>query len=135
MKEAINELNKEIAKTEKQLTDAKKNKEDQLAMLKKQVGMMGGLTKNVSMMSDKIIQHYISLYKLSSGKTSHSFTINTDGSTNAALIPLNFIPAETRVNTKIMSAQALIPGEYAFVDRSTIAADGNITVWTFGIDN
>ena len=79
---------------------------------------------------------YISLYKLSSGKTSRSFIINTDGTTNAALIPVNFIPTETRVNTKINPAQALIPGEYAFVDMSTKTADGsNITVWTFGIDN
>jgi hypothetical protein len=77
---------------------------------------------------------YISLYKLSSGKTSRSFIINTDGTTNAALIPVNFIPGETRVNTKIIPAQALIPGEYAFVDMSTKTADGNIIVWTFGID-
>jgi hypothetical protein len=77
----------------------------------------------------------ISLYKLSSGKTSRSFTINTDGTTNAALIPVNFIPTETRVNTKLMPAKALIPGEYVFVDMSTKTADGNITVWAFGIDN
>lgn len=77
----------------------------------------------------------ISLYKLSSGKSSRSFTINTDGVANAALIRVNFIPTETRVNTKINPAQALVPGEYAFVDMSTKTADGNITVWTFGIDN
>jgi len=76
----------------------------------------------------------ISLYKLSSGK-SRSFIINTDGTTNAALIPVNFIPTETRVNTKITPKQALVPGEYAFVDISTKTADGNITVWCFGIDN
>lgn len=77
---------------------------------------------------------YISLYKLSSGKTSRSFTINTDGTANAALIPVNFIPTETRVNTKINPAQALVPGEYAFVDMSTKTADGNLSVWVFGID-
>lgn len=77
----------------------------------------------------------ISLYKLSTGKTSRSFTINTDGSTNATLIHVNFIPTETRVYTRIIPAQALVPGEYAFVDMSTKTADGNITVWTFGIDN
>jgi len=77
---------------------------------------------------------YISLYQLSSGKT-RSFTINTDGTTNAALIPVNFIPTEQRNYTRIVSAQALIPGEYAFVDMSTKTADGNITVWCFGIDN
>ena len=78
---------------------------------------------------------YISLYKLSSTKTSRSFVINTDGTTNAALIPVNFIPTETRIYTRINPVQALIPGEYAFVDMSTKTADGNITVWTFGIDN
>lgn len=64
MKEAINELNKQIAETEKQLVEAKKNEdestikelEEQLAMLKKQTAMMGGLNKNVSMMSNKVIQ-------------------------------------------------------------------------------
>jgi hypothetical protein len=77
---------------------------------------------------------YISLYKLSSGKTSRSFVINTDGTTNTALIPVNFIPTDTRAYTKIIPAQALIHGEYAFFDISTKTADGNITVWTFGID-
>ena len=65
MNEVVNELNKQIAETEKQLAEAKKNKEDdsviksledELAMLKKQVNMMGGLNKNVSMMSEKIIE-------------------------------------------------------------------------------
>jgi len=76
----------------------------------------------------------ISLYKLSSGK-SRSFIINTDGTTNAALIPINFTPTETRTYTRIRSVQALIPGEYAFVDVSSKTAEGNITVWCFGIDN
>ena len=78
---------------------------------------------------------YISLFKLSSGKTSRSFIINTDGTPNAALMPLNFVPTEQRNYVRIVSAQALIPGEYAFVDMSTKTADGNITVWCFGIDN
>jgi len=78
---------------------------------------------------------YISLYKLSLGKSNRSFTINTDGTTNAALIPVNFIPTETRAITRINPVQGLIPGEYAFIDRSTMSADGsNITVWAFGID-
>lgn len=77
---------------------------------------------------------YISLYKLSSGKTSRIFIINSDGKTNDALIPVNFIPTEQRNYTRIIPAQALIPGEYAFVDMSTKTADGNIAVWCFGID-
>jgi len=79
-------------------------------------------------------ESYISLYKLSSGKTSRSFTINTDGTTNAALIPVSFTPTDVQMN-RIIPTQGLIPGEYAFIDRSTTTADGNITVWTFGIDN
>ena len=78
---------------------------------------------------------YISLFKLSSAKTSRSFTIYTDGTTNDTVIPVNFIPTEQRNYTRIIPAQALIPGEYAFVDMSTKTPDGNITVWTFGIDN
>ena len=78
-------------------------------------------------------EDYISLYKLTSGKTGRSFTINTDGTTNAALIPISFTPTDVQMN-KILPKQGLIPGEYAFVDRSTTTADGNITVWTFGID-
>jgi hypothetical protein len=72
---------------------------------------------------------YITLYKLSTGNKSRSFT---EGS---ALIPLNFIPGDVRERTKITPAQALIPGEYAFVDKSTTAPDGSVIVWTFGIDN
>ena len=65
MREAVNELNKQITETERQLSDAKKNKEgdsvikdleDQLAMLKKQVAMMGGLNKNLSNVSNKTFQ-------------------------------------------------------------------------------
>lgn len=78
-------------------------------------------------------EDYISLYKLSSGKKDRSFTINTDGTMNSALIPISFTPTDVQMN-RITPTQGLIPGEYAFVDRSTTTADGNITVWTFGID-
>ena len=63
--EATNELNAQIADLEKQLADAIKNKEDeetikgyrdQIAMLKKQVEMMGGVANRISNISDKKIQ-------------------------------------------------------------------------------
>ncbi|MFI5132433.1 MAG: hypothetical protein ACHQFX_20690 [Chitinophagales bacterium] len=63
--EATNELNAQIADLEKQLADAIKNKEDeetikgyrdQIAMLKKQVEMMGGLKKTVSGISENTFQ-------------------------------------------------------------------------------
>ncbi len=78
-------------------------------------------------------EDYISLYKLTTSKTGRTFTINSDGTTNSALIPISFAPTDVQVN-KISPTQGLIPGEYAFVDRSTTTADGNITVWCFGID-
>ena len=68
MAQAIKELNDQIAELEKQIVEAKKNKEDsesikqmedELSMLKKQVAMMGGLNKNVSKMSSKTIQQAV----------------------------------------------------------------------------
>lgn len=65
MAEAINELNTQIADLEKQLAEAKKNKvdaetikglEDQRDMLKKQIEMMGGVTKKISDISEKTFQ-------------------------------------------------------------------------------
>ena len=76
---------------------------------------------------------YISLYKLTVGKSNRSFTINTDGNTNAALISLVFSQEEYGVN-RVGPANGLIAGEYAFIDKSTLTTDGKITVWTFGID-
>ena len=61
MNEAIGELRKEIVELEKQLkteTDEEtiKDLKQQIAMLQKQVDMMQGLNKNVSRMSDKLVQ-------------------------------------------------------------------------------
>lgn len=62
---AINELNTQIADLEKQLAKAIENKEDeetikgyrdQIAMLKKQVEMMGGVSKTMSGISEKTFQ-------------------------------------------------------------------------------
>lgn len=68
MQEVINDLNKQITDLEKQIADAKKTEagaetikdmETQLAMLKKQVQMMGGVTTGLSKMSNKTIQQAI----------------------------------------------------------------------------
>jgi len=65
LSEELNGLNAQIADTEKQLAAAKKNKEDpdtikdleeQLKMLKKQANMIGGLNKNLSNISDQVMQ-------------------------------------------------------------------------------
>lgn len=61
----INELNNQVIELEKQLAEAKKNKEDagmvkgiedQIAMLKKQVAMMGGVKKSLAGISDKVYE-------------------------------------------------------------------------------
>ncbi|MBS1918995.1 MAG: hypothetical protein JST17_01965 [Bacteroidetes bacterium] len=66
MAQVVKELNEQIADLEKQIAEAKKNKEDdsvikelqdQMALLKKQVEMMGGLKKNLSGISEKTIKN------------------------------------------------------------------------------
>lgn len=64
MNEATNEIVKEIADLEKQLkteTDEEtiKDLKDQIEMLKKQLKMMQGLNKNLSMMSDKVVEEAV----------------------------------------------------------------------------
>jgi TolA-binding protein len=64
MNEATNGIVKEIAELEKQLkteTDEEtiKDLKEQIEMLKKQLKMMQGLNKNVSMMSDKAVQEAV----------------------------------------------------------------------------
>src|SRR5258706_1284033 len=63
--QVVQKLNATIADLEKQIADAKKNKEDtanianmetQLAKLKKQVEVMGGVTRGISRVTDKTIK-------------------------------------------------------------------------------
>ncbi len=76
---------------------------------------------------------YISLYKITVGKSTRSFTIKTDGSANAMLIPIVFRNRDL-ITYRVTPSSGLLPGEYAFIDKSTTTAEGNVTVWTFGID-
>jgi len=76
---------------------------------------------------------YISLYKLTSTRTARTLTITTDGSGDVAILPITITQPD--LYTYIISVTvAIFPGEYAFVDKSTTTADGNMRVWTFGID-
>lgn len=79
--EAINELNKQIADLEKQIAEAKANKEDegiikdledQKAMLKKQVEMMGGVTKKIAKIPDKIVNEAIKNDSIQNSETKAS---------------------------------------------------------------
>ena len=71
---------------------------------------------------------YISLYKLTVGKTNRSFTINTDGSTNGMLISISFSSLDPPFSYKVGPSNGLVSGEYAFIDKSTMTTDGKITV-------
>ena len=76
--------------------------------------------------------NYIGLYKLSVGKSNRSFTMNSDGS-SISMIPVTFTSLD-QLSNRIAVSGAILPGEYAFVDRTTTDLDGNVKVWTFGID-
>jgi len=76
---------------------------------------------------------YVSLYKLSVDRKNRSFTVNNDGSNNPMMIPIS-IEAIDVYSYKVILGVALLQGEYAFIDKTTTTADGNVTVWTFGID-
>jgi hypothetical protein len=77
---------------------------------------------------------YIYLYKLGIDKANRTFTVNTDGTTNAMLVSILFTPLDPPLTYKVAPASGLLPGEYAFIDKSTTTANGNIIVWTFGVD-
>lgn len=76
--------------------------------------------------------YYIGLYKLNVGRSNRVFTMNTDGS-SATLIPITFTSLD-QLSYRIAVTGAILPGEYAFVDRTTTTSEGNVTVWCFGID-
>jgi hypothetical protein len=77
--------------------------------------------------------YYIYLYKLSGNKANRILTVNSDGSSNAMMVPVTISLFE-RTTYKIIVGTGWAPGEYAFIDKSTATANGNVTVWTFGID-
>ena len=75
---------------------------------------------------------YIFLYKVSVGKTTRTLTMNPDGS-SSMYIPVT-ITKPDGYTIRVSPAIAMQPGEYVIVDKTTTTADGNVTVWTFGID-
>ncbi len=75
---------------------------------------------------------YIMLYKVSSGKTNRTLTMNPDGS-SALLIPITIAHPDL-YTIRISPAVAMLPGEYAFVDKTTTTTSSDVTVWNFGID-
>ena len=72
-------------------------------------------------------EDYIVLYKLTIEKNNRSFSIGE------ALIPATFTSVAYGTY-RVTPSSGLVPGEYAFIDKSTTAADGSFTVWAFGVD-
>ena len=75
---------------------------------------------------------YIGLYKLSVGKSNRTFEMNANG-TSTSMMLISFTSLE-QLSRRIAVTGAILPGEYAFVDRTTTDGSGNVTVWCFGID-
>ena len=75
---------------------------------------------------------YIFLYKVSVGRTTRTLTMNPDGS-SSMYVPVNITKPDA-YTIRVSPAVAMQPGEYVIVDKTTTTAEGNITVWTFGID-
>jgi hypothetical protein len=65
-------------------------------------------------------------------KIKPTFTMNTYGG-STSMIPFSFTMID-QFSRRIIVSGAILPGEYAFVDRTTTDAGGNVTVWSFGID-
>ena len=75
----------------------------------------------------------IQLYKLEAGKNRRLFSLTTDSKVQSSMITISF-QQEDYGNYKIILTSYLIPGEYAFIDKTTAATDGSVTVFAFGID-
>ena len=69
---------------------------------------------------------YISLFKLSLGKTNRVLSMNSEGGGDMWM-PVNFSKPDG-YTIRINPAVAMQPGEYALVDRTTTTSEGNVTV-------
>jgi hypothetical protein len=58
--------------------------------------------------------------------------MNTDGS-SSTMLSISFTSLD-QLSKRIAVTGAILPGEYAIVDRTTTSSDGNVKVWCFGID-
>ncbi|MES1221040.1 MAG: hypothetical protein ABUT20_36405 [Bacteroidota bacterium] len=74
----------------------------------------------------------IELYKLAVDANNRYYSpTNTANSTYSKI---NFSAKSGGTLVKINFSSPLAPGEYAFIDKTTTATNGNVTAWAFGID-
>ena len=76
----------------------------------------------------------IVLYKLAIGKNGRSFSFASEDDDNNSIINFTFTVLGNSTVKIQLPPGCLPPGEYAFVDKSTIASNGDVTAWTFGVD-
>lgn len=74
----------------------------------------------------------IELYKLAVDANNRFYSPTNTASSTYSKINFTFKSGGTLV--RINFSSPLGPGEYAFIDKTTTATNGNVTVWTFGID-
>lgn len=74
---------------------------------------------------------YIGLHKVTSGKNGRTLVIDPNSGDN--VLGFNISPIDGS-NWRIVVGAALFSGEYAFVDKTTSSSEGNLIVWTFGVD-
>jgi len=75
----------------------------------------------------------IQLYQLDISKNKRSFSLTPDSKIQSTSVPISF-QQDDYLNFKIILSGYLLPGEYAFVDKTTAKADGSVSVFAFGID-
>ena len=75
----------------------------------------------------------IQLYKLAVSKNKRTFSLTASGKFQSTAVSISF-QQDYFLNYKIILFNNLVPGEYAFIDKTTATADGSVTVFAFGID-
>jgi hypothetical protein len=76
----------------------------------------------------------IQLYKLEARKNKRLFSLTPDGKVQSEMIAVSFQSEDFGSTYKIILTGYLSPGEYAFIDNTTSAADGSVIVFAFGVD-
>ena len=74
----------------------------------------------------------IELYKLAVDANNRYYSPTSTASSTYSKI--NFTVKTGGTLVRINFSTAFAPGEYAFVDKTTVTSTGNVTVWCFGID-
>jgi hypothetical protein len=76
----------------------------------------------------------ISLYKFDTDKKNRSLSLEATGIISATKVNIYLVQLDAQTYRIAITGGISTPGEYAFVEKNMVAANGNLTVWCFGID-